>query len=325
MTPLERFLQDEVAAGSFPGGCALVGSGDEVLAEAASGDASVEPEREPAAVDTVYDLASLTKPLCTGALVAAVGEALPLDAAPGRYLPEWKRTRFEGITLEHLLAHTSGLAAWYPLYVRGEGAAAYRRTLGELDPEARPGERVIYSDLNFLVLGDVLEVVLGAPLDRSFDALVATPAGSPARFRPTAPGSCASTERDDRFERAMTAARGLEYGRFRDLPQHAVDGSIERDDAARERDVVARQRVDRIGDLLLRQPAHLGDHLRELAQIAVEDALGVVGHIHDLVAAIGVCITGVCITGVCITGACIAATAAALAAFGRRHKARLTP
>ena len=58
------------------------------------------------------------------------------------------------------------------------------------------------------------------------------------------------------------------------------------------RDVVARQRVDRIGDLLLRQPAHLGDHLRELAEIAVEDALGVVGHIHDLVAAIGACITG---------------------------------
>ena len=216
MTPIERFLQDELAAGSFPGGCAVVGSGDEVLAEVAAGDSSVEPEREPAGVDTLYDLASLTKPLCTGALVAHVGGALPLDASPGRYLPGWKRTRFEGITLEHLLTHTSGLASWYPLYVRGEGAAAYRRTLGELDPEARPGERVIYSDLNLLVLGEILEVVLGAPLDRSFDALVATPAGSPARFLPAESRSCAATEKDDRFERAMTAARGLEYGRFRD-------------------------------------------------------------------------------------------------------------
>jgi hypothetical protein len=61
--------------------------------------------------------------------------------------------------------------------------------------------------------------------------------------------------------------------------------SIERDDAARQTDIVVRQGVDRIGDLLLRQPAHLGDHLRELAQVAVEDALGVVGHIHDLIAA----------------------------------------
>ena len=162
MTPLERFLQEEIAAGSFPGGSALVASGDQVFAEAAAGDACVEPGREPATLETAYDLASLTKPLCTGALAACAGETLPLESAPGRYLPEWKRTRFEGITLEHLLTHTSGLAAWFPLYVRGEGAAAYRRTLGELEPEARPGERVTYSDLNFLVLGDILEVVLGA-------------------------------------------------------------------------------------------------------------------------------------------------------------------
>ncbi len=216
MTPLERFLQEEIAAGSFPGGSALVASGDQVFAEAAAGDACVEPGREPATLETAYDLASLTKPLCTGALAACAGETLPLESAPGRYLPEWKRTRFEGITLEHLLTHTSGLAAWFPLYVRGEGAAAYRRTLGELEPEARPGERVTYSDLNFLVLGDILEVVLGASLDESFGALVATPAGSPARFLPTELRSCAATEKADRFERAMTSARGLAYDRFRD-------------------------------------------------------------------------------------------------------------
>ena len=111
-------------------------------------------------------------------------------------------------------------------------------------------------------------------------------------------------------ERHRLAQRNRRHSLFFDLPQHAVDGFIERDDAARQGDVVARQRVDRIGDLLLRQSAHLGDHLRELAEVAVEDALGVVGHIHDLIAAIG---------------ACFAATTAALAAFSRRHKARLTP
>src|SRR5262249_34097265 len=117
--------------------------------------------------------------------------------------------------IDRLLTHTSGLAAWFPLYARGEGAEAYRRTLAEIEPETRPGERVVYSDLNFLLLADVLEVVLGAPLDSAFGALVAGPWGSRARFLPDRAGSFAATEKDDRFERAMTEARGLSYERFR--------------------------------------------------------------------------------------------------------------
>ncbi len=215
MTPLEGFLAAEIEAGTFPGGVALVGSASEVLAEAAAGDACVEPSRDAAGAGTLYDLASLTKPLCTGALAAALGPGLALEAAPGRYLPEWKKTRYDGITLERLMTHTSGLPGWYPLYVRGEGAAAYRRTLAEMEPEAAPGERVIYSDLNFLVLGEILERVSGARLDAAFDDLVARPAGSGARFLPPDASATAATERDDRVERAMTGARGLSYPRFR--------------------------------------------------------------------------------------------------------------
>jgi CubicO group peptidase (beta-lactamase class C family) len=215
VNPLEEFLAAEIEAGSFPGGAALVGSGGEVLAEAVAGRAAIEPESAAAAADTLWDLASLTKPLCTGALVFASPGALPLDASPGRFLPEWKKTRFEGITLERLLTHTSGLAAWFPLYARGEGAGAYRRTLAEIEPEAAPAARVIYSDLNFLVLGEILEVTLGAPIETAFRELVAAPAGSGARFLPGDPSACAATERDDRFERAMTEARGLAYEGFR--------------------------------------------------------------------------------------------------------------
>ncbi len=215
MTPLDLFLEREIEAGSFPGGAALVGSGSEVLAEAVAGAASVEPDRSSATNGTLWDLASLTKPLCTGALVFENARALALDAPPGRYLPEWKKTRFDGITLERLLTHTSGLPAWYPVYVGGEGPAAYRRTLAEMEPEAAPGERVIYSDLNFLALGAVLEEVLGAPVEAAFDAAVARPSGSAARFRPADAAACAATERGDRFERAMTKARGLAYAGFR--------------------------------------------------------------------------------------------------------------
>ncbi len=216
MTALEAFLEEEIAAGSFPGGVALVGSADGVLGLAAAGHACLEPDRVATSEETVFDLASLTKPLCTGALVAATGERLALESVPGRFLPEWKRSRFDGITLETLLTHTSGLAAWYPLYVAGEGAQAYRHTLSELEPEAAPGERIIYSDLNFLLLGDILERVHAAPLDRSFTELVARPAGSTARFLSGPEPAAAATERGDRFERAMVESRGLRYARFRD-------------------------------------------------------------------------------------------------------------
>jgi CubicO group peptidase (beta-lactamase class C family) len=216
VTGLEAFLRAEIEAGSFPGAAALVGTAEAVLWEAWAGDAAVEPERLTVTEGTLFDLASLTKPLCAGALAAAAGPELDLGLSPGHFLPEWKRTAYEGITLEHLLNHTSGMAAWYPLYTGGEGAACYRRTISRLDPEAAAGTRVIYSDLNFVVLGDALEVFFGAPLDTLFEEIVARPATSGARFLPRAGDATAATERGDRFERAMTEARGLTYAHFRE-------------------------------------------------------------------------------------------------------------
>ncbi len=214
MTSLGDFLSEEIEKGSFPGAVALVGSVDLVLEVAHAGHAAVEPETVAVSPETVFDLASLTKPLCTGALTAAA-RGLDLASTPGRYLPEWKKTRYEGITLQTLLTHTSGLPAWYPLYARGEGSQAYRRTLSEIEPEAAPGSAVIYSDLNFLVLGDVLEAHYCAPLQKIFDELVAAPSNSRARFLPEDRAATAATEKADRTEREMTSALGLSYSGFR--------------------------------------------------------------------------------------------------------------
>jgi len=233
---LERFLRGEIEEGWFPGASALVGSADAILEEAVAGFACVEPERAEVDAETLFDLASLTKPLAAAALVHAAGPALPLEAAPGRFLPEWKRTRFDGITIASLLTHTSGLAAWYPVYARGAGVAAYRRTLAELEPEWRPGSAVVYSDLNFLLLAHVLETVLAAPLDAAFDALVAAPAGAAARFLPPEPGRTAATEKGDLVERAMTARLGLSYAGFRD---GVVRGEVHDGNASRRGGVSA--------------------------------------------------------------------------------------
>ncbi len=171
---LADFLESEIETGSFPGGAALVGSGEAVVESAAAGNATVLPQAAALSGETLFDLASLTKPLATGALFAQA--RLDLGSPPGRFFPEWKATRYDGITLEHLLTHTSGLPAWYPLYARGEGALAYRRTLATIEPVEPPGSRVIYSDLNFRT---------------------------------------AATERGDATERRMTEELGLSYPHFR--------------------------------------------------------------------------------------------------------------
>ncbi len=213
------------------------GSGEKVLEVAAAGHACLEPDEAAVARDTLFDLASLTKPLCAGALAAIAGDALPLDAAPGRYLPEWKQTRFDGIRIEHLLTHTSGLAAWYPMYTRGEGAAAYRRTLATMEPQARPGEpgRLQRPELPAPRRdpGDALHRAASTGSSRSSSRR--RPARAPGSFRRPAP-TRAATEKGDRFERAMVASRGLTYAHFRD---GVVRGEVHDGNALRRGGVAA--------------------------------------------------------------------------------------
>lgn len=213
---LTTILEEEIEAGSFPGGAALVGDAGSIFARAHAGRATVLPGDTSLEPGMLFDLASLTKALAAGGLTwAAREEGLDLRSPPGRFLPGWKKTRYEGITLEMLLTHTSGLPAWFPLYARGEGAAAYRRSLGEIEPEAIPGAAVVYSDIGILVMGDILEAFFATPIDRAFSDLIAGPAGSGARYLPPDPLLCAATEAGDQTERDMTAALGLSYPHFR--------------------------------------------------------------------------------------------------------------
>ncbi|HEV8119287.1 MAG TPA: serine hydrolase domain-containing protein [Thermoanaerobaculia bacterium] len=216
MTALSAWLEEEIASGSFPGASALLAGVDGIEQAATAGNAAVEPAVVAVSDDTLWDLASLTKPLCCGALArVATDGGLDLDRPPGAFFPAWKKTRYDGITLRTLLTHTSGLPAWYPLYARGEGARQYAKTLAEIEPAAVPGSSVIYSDLNFILFGDVLEAHFGAPLDTAFTDLVAAPAGSQARFLPPDARTTAATEKGDETERRMTAELGLSYPRFR--------------------------------------------------------------------------------------------------------------
>lgn len=157
---LSSLLQQHIDAGEFPSAVYLVGERDEIVYEDALGHSVVEPYRVANKIDTIYDLASLTKPLVTALLCVRrieLGE-LTLDSSVSHYLPEFDRTDKQMITVRELLTHTSGLPAWRPLYVltddqpdRAAGAIA------NLDLEYKPGTRVVYSDLGFIALGILLE------------------------------------------------------------------------------------------------------------------------------------------------------------------------
>src|SRR6185369_12069033 len=161
---LSALLQQRIEAGEFPSAVYLVGERDQIVYEDALGHSVLEPYRIANKIDTIYDLASLTKPLVTTLLFARrieLGE-LTLDSSVSHYLPEFDRTDKQMITVRELLTHTSGLPAWRPLYILTEDEPERAAgAIASLDLEYKPGTRVIYSDLGFIALGVLLERMTG--------------------------------------------------------------------------------------------------------------------------------------------------------------------
>jgi serine-type D-Ala-D-Ala carboxypeptidase len=164
---ISAFLNERIAAGDFPSAVYLVAGGGRIRLRDALGHAVREPEERAAALDTIYDLASLTKPLITGLLAAQLteGDGLKLDEEVRHYLPEFDEADKRVITVRHLLTHTSGLAPWRPLYITTHGRREEALSVIAAEPlESRPGAHVRYSDLGFITLGFLLEKISGAPL-----------------------------------------------------------------------------------------------------------------------------------------------------------------
>jgi serine-type D-Ala-D-Ala carboxypeptidase len=160
-------LRSRLDAGDFPSAVYVVAEhGREVFADAL-GQAVREPESHPASLETIYDLASLTKPLVTGLLCARLVQSgqLSLDSSVSNYLVEFDRSDKHAITIRELLTHSSGLPAWRPLYLIAHGDRdSVVAAIADQPLEHKPGERVLYSDLGFIALGFLLERVTGKQL-----------------------------------------------------------------------------------------------------------------------------------------------------------------
>jgi CubicO group peptidase (beta-lactamase class C family) len=170
-------------------------------------------------VEATFDLASLTKVLATGVLAAAAVDRrrLELDAPVRTLVDAWQGEDRAAVTVRDLLGHASGLPAHLPLFAETRGRAAMVAASAGAPLVARPRTQAIYSDLGFIVLGEVVTRALDADLDAACDALLGTISDAPPRFIPAAGSDVAPTGR--------SAWRGeLPPGAVHDDNAAAMDG-----------------------------------------------------------------------------------------------------
>ncbi|HSA58457.1 MAG TPA: serine hydrolase domain-containing protein [bacterium] len=188
--PIDRQMDEAVREGVFPGAALLVAKGNQVLHRAFYGNAALLPSPEPATETTLWDIASLTKPVATAslALVSMKEKGLSLSSHAARYLPLLDAEDKKKITIRHLLKHTSGLPAWRPYFEdvarerpelvgRRESRGVYLEKIAREPLDAAVSYKKIYSDLGFILLGILLEDFWGKGLDQLFEEKVAGPLG----------------------------------------------------------------------------------------------------------------------------------------------------
>jgi CubicO group peptidase (beta-lactamase class C family) len=203
---VDHLMQHAVAQRIFPGAVLLVASSEEVLWHRAYGMADVFSAR-PMRMETVFDLASLTKPLATALAVMLLVQQgrLMLDRPCVEYTPFFNTSGRNRITLRHLLSHTAGLPAWRPYHLRLTQVPAHQRAdrLREwvlAEPLTfTPGQQAEYSDLGFMMLQWIVEHIVGEGLQRFWSAAVAEPLSIDSLFfiapdRPLPAQAFAATE-----------------------------------------------------------------------------------------------------------------------------------
>lgn len=160
---IERAIQE----GNIPGAVLVVGHNGHVIYRKAYGSRALEPRREPMTPNTIFDVASMTKVIVTTTAVMQLVEQgrVRLNDPVAKYLPEFAQNGKEDITVRQLLTHFSGLEPDLDLKTPWEGKeTAYRMAFAET-PEDTPGSKFTYSDINFIVLGALVERVSSETLD----------------------------------------------------------------------------------------------------------------------------------------------------------------
>lgn len=212
---IDDLIAGEIAADNIPGAVLQIKRGDSLLHRAAYGDAqkydyNLRPldNPEPMTLDHLFDLASLTKVTGTtfGIMLLVDRGEVRLDDPVHKYLPEFKKGDKSKVTVRHLLTHTAGLAQWVPTYYHAENPEERYRYIANLPLKWDVGEGRHYSDLGFILLGEIIDQVSGQTLDGFLEQHLFQPLNlRRTTFNPLDKGfeKIAATSHGNPFERQM--------------------------------------------------------------------------------------------------------------------------
>jgi uncharacterized protein YbbC (DUF1343 family)/CubicO group peptidase (beta-lactamase class C family) len=189
LNAVDAIVLDAIHDQQIPGAVVLVGHNGQISYREAFGDRALEPRREPTTLDTIFDIASLTKVVATTTAIMQLVEQgkVRLNDPVAKYLPEFAQNGKEDVTVRELLTHYSGLAEDLDLSQPWEGRESAYRMAFEQKPVDPPGARFRYSDINFIVLGALVERVSGMQLEEYCTQHIFAPLGmTHTRYLPPA-------------------------------------------------------------------------------------------------------------------------------------------
>ena len=229
---IDKLIQQGICDKIFPGAVAYISTHDAPPYCEAFGFRMCTPAIKPMRRDTIFDLASLTKPIVTSTLIMRlIGNGTVGLTTPIRHLmPEFSHPQ---VTISHLLTHTSGLPAWRPTYLESTSPEGVNDYLNQIPLDYPTGTQVIYSCLGYILLGKLIERLTDEPLEVLAQEWIFQPLGMkytgynpPSRWT----DRCAATEDSNNFEKRMVEHRphhwreGVIVGEVHDENAHFLGG-----------------------------------------------------------------------------------------------------
>lgn len=200
MQTADQLINEAIGRKELPGAVLLVGLGDQIVYRKAFGLRTADPQPVPMTPDTIFDMASVTKPVACATSIMILVERGKLSLADkvATYIPAFGANGKENVTVEHLLLHRGGLVPDNPMEDYSEGPAKAWDRIWNLPVAYSPGTDFRYSDMGYLVLGELVRAVDGRPLDQFAREEIFLPLGmTDSMFNP--PESlrrrCAPTEK----------------------------------------------------------------------------------------------------------------------------------
>ena len=223
VSTVDSILKSKINEKLIPGAVIEIKNDDKVVCKQAFGyaqrnDFNNEPLAHPVAMSTddMFDLASLTKVVGTTTSIMLLVDRgkLKVDDPVGKYLPAFNEGEKKQITIRNLLTHTAGLIEWYPLFYRASNKQQAYKIIGELPLKYPVGAGRHYSDLGFILLGEIIEKVSGMPLDQFDQQNIFKPLGmNHTTYNPLKKGfkKFAATSHGNPFETRMVHDTSLGY------------------------------------------------------------------------------------------------------------------